>query len=100
MKKNISLDKELQEAKMEIALLKSQNHQFMSQLSNTPNDSSMILSLQKQLESEKQNSRNLRHQVEMERMYSTKVNEKHNNLVKQLHMTSTSPVPNAQVRKP
>merc|ERR1739848_711270 len=55
--------------------------------------SQLVISLQKQLESKKLNARNLKHQVEMERIYSNKVNEKYCSLLKQQQQALTVPPP-------
>jgi hypothetical protein len=97
--KTLRLEKELLEAKAELVLLKTDvRNNSNSTSSNFPcnNEATqLVIALQKQLESEKLNSRNLKHQVEIERIYSAKINDKHNNLMKQLHagFPAFSPTP-------
>lgn len=70
---NADLEAELEEAKREVARLKTNS-----------SDNQLIISLQKQLETEKLMARNLKHQVAIERANLTKITEKHNCLMNQI----------------
>ena len=80
LKRTLSLEKELLEARVELK-------EWKQKAEKSRDSSQLVISLQKQLESEKLNSRNLKHQVEMERIYSNKIHEKYSNLMKQIVLT-------------
>ena len=84
LKKNLALEKELNEARDEIS-------EWRQKAEKSRDSSQLVISLQNQLESEKLNSRNLKHQIEMERIYSNKINEKYSALMKQMVLTPPPP---------
>ena len=52
-------------------------------------DSHVIISLQKQLESEKLNARNLKQQLELERVYATRISDKQNFMYNKINTTTS-----------
>lgn len=84
LKKNLALEKELNETREEVK-------EWRQKAEKSRDSSQLVISLQKQLESEKLNARNLKHQIEMERIYSNKINEKYSSLMKQMVLTPPPP---------
>jgi len=82
------LEKELVEAKEEIARLKANLASKMQMQADNSvaenNNANLILVLKKELESERLNSRNLQTQLEMERQHGKTVQDKHTSLINKL----------------
>ena len=63
-------------------------------MTTTSSENQLIISLQKQLESEKLNSRNLKQQLDQERLYSTRISEKQNFLYNKVNQNTPGQKPN------
>ena len=78
--KHLAMEKELRETKAELEELRNKSAECHpggdgKTPASTTTESQLIIQLQQQLESEKLNVRNLRHQIEIERNYSTKLTD-------------------------
>ena len=109
-------DQELEAAKREITKLKEQKviENFSSKVDDSENsteqlkrttslnsneitttstENQLIISLQKQLESEKLNSRNLKQQLDQERLYATRISEKQDFLYNKVNQNTSGNKP-------
>jgi len=95
-------ESELDAARREIARLKEQKGHTNGTATdddisaNISSESHLIISLKKQLESECLNSRNLKQQLELERVYASRITDKHNFLYNKLHGSTSRAHPNQQ----
>ena len=90
---NAELMAKLEDKNKELMESRSEVLEWKQKAEKSRDSSQLVISLQKQLESEKLNARNLKHQVEMERIYSNKINEKYCSLLKQQQQALTVPPP-------
>ena len=90
---NAELMAKLEDKNKELMETRSEVLEWKQKAEKSRDSSQLVISLQKQLESEKLNARNLKHQVEMERIYSNKINEKYCSLLKQQQVLTVPPPP-------